>query len=46
VQDPAKFTQIWIFWFENKTSGNPALEEKIQPALDGTDRIKPVKLNH
>jgi hypothetical protein len=21
---PPKFTQIWIFWFENKPSGNPA----------------------
>jgi hypothetical protein len=25
MQDPPKFTQIWIFWFENKPSGNPAL---------------------
>jgi hypothetical protein len=24
MQDPPKFTQIWIFWFENKPSGNPA----------------------
>jgi hypothetical protein len=23
LQDPSKFTQIWIFWFENKPSGNP-----------------------
>jgi hypothetical protein len=24
-QDPPKFTQIWIFWLENITSGNPAV---------------------
>jgi hypothetical protein len=24
LQDPPKFTQIWIFGFENKPSGNPA----------------------
>jgi hypothetical protein len=24
LQDPPKFTQIWIFWFENRPSGNPA----------------------
>jgi hypothetical protein len=24
-KDPPKFTQMWIFWFENKPSGNPGL---------------------
>jgi hypothetical protein len=23
LQDPPKFTQILIFWFENRPSGNP-----------------------
>jgi hypothetical protein len=34
VQDPPKFTQIWIFWFENKPSGNPGLDT---PSLFKTD---------
>jgi hypothetical protein len=25
LQDPKKFTQIGIFWSENKPSGNPAV---------------------
>jgi hypothetical protein len=28
LQDPTKFTQIGIFWFENVPSGNPGLESK------------------
>jgi hypothetical protein len=27
VKDPPIFTQIWIFWFENKPSGNPGVEQ-------------------
>jgi hypothetical protein len=26
LQDPPKCTQIWIFWFENKPSGNPGFQ--------------------
>jgi hypothetical protein len=26
-----KFTQIWDFWFENKTSGNPDAQRKSNP---------------
>jgi hypothetical protein len=28
LQDPPKFTQIWIFWFENIPSGNPETDTK------------------
>jgi hypothetical protein len=28
LQDPPKFTQIGIFWFENEPSGNPVLCKK------------------
>jgi ryanodine receptor 2 len=27
LKDPPKFTQIWIFWFENMPSGNPEFDQ-------------------
>jgi hypothetical protein len=35
MQDPPKFTQIWIFWFENKPSGNPGGLPLRQQDLNG-----------
>jgi hypothetical protein len=41
-QGPPKFTQIWIFGFENKPSGNPAWKsvEARNEVLTGLDLNK------
>jgi hypothetical protein len=36
LQDPQKFTQIGLFWFENKPSGNPDINSNKENLFEST----------